>query len=69
MNQTKNNLYLSDKQVSVRYGVSRGSVWRWVRNGDFPSPVKFSPGCVRWALDEVEAHEEAKRTKSRLQGV
>jgi prophage regulatory protein len=26
-----------------RWGVHRGTVWRWVRLGIFPPPVKFGP--------------------------
>ncbi|PAU81051.1 AlpA family transcriptional regulator [Halovibrio salipaludis] len=49
--------YLSDKQVSERYDVSRATVWRWVRNGAFPSPIKITAGCTRWKLADLEAWE------------
>lgn len=52
------NLYLSDVQTAARYGVSRMTIWRWVRQGIFPAPVKIGPGCTRWPLERLEAHEQ-----------
>ncbi len=52
--------YLSDKQTSARYEVSRATLWRWVRDGQFPSPVKLSPGCTRWKLADLEAWETSR---------
>tara|TARA_Y100000815_G_scaffold111406_1_gene100025 strand:- start:402 stop:575 length:174 start_codon:yes stop_codon:yes gene_type:complete len=55
-------MYLSDKQVSERYAVSRKTVWDWAKaDPTFPKPVKLSPGCTRWKLDELEAWETARR--------
>lgn len=39
--------YLSVKSVAQRFDVSVNTIWRWVRNGEFPAPVKFS-GTTRW---------------------
>lgn len=49
--------FLSVKQIAARYSTSTASVWRWVREGQFPKPVKLSPGCTRWRLSDVEAWE------------
>lgn len=35
------NLYLSVDQVAQRFGVSKDSIRRWKRRGDFPAPVKL----------------------------
>ena len=53
-------MYLSDKQLAERYSVTRPTVWRWAREGDFPQPVSLSPGCTRWRLADVEAWEAAR---------
>ncbi|MFP3984117.1 MAG: helix-turn-helix transcriptional regulator [Desulfurivibrionaceae bacterium] len=53
-------IFLSDKQVADRYGVGRGTIWRWVRSNSFPKPVKISPGCSRWPKAEIETHEKQK---------
>jgi len=55
------SIYLSDQQVANRYGLTRQTVWRWVRTDpNFPRPVKLTPGCTRFKLSEVEAWEAAK---------
>jgi len=54
-------MFLSDKKIAERYGVSRKTVWDWLKTyADFPRPVKLSPGCTRWKLAEIEAWEAAR---------
>lgn len=54
-------LYLTDKQVADRFGVSRPTVWRWVRSENgFPKPVTLSAGCSRWRLSDIEAWEATR---------
>lgn len=53
--------YLSDTQLSARYGVHRTTPWRWAKTRhDFPQPVILTPGCTRWKLSEIEAWEASK---------
>ena len=53
--------YLSDVQLSARYGVHRTTPWRWAKsNPTFPKPVTLTPGCTRWKLSEIEAWEASK---------
>ena len=54
-------VYLTDKQVAARFGVSRITIWRWASDLDFPAPVKLSPGATRWRLADVEAWEATRR--------
>jgi len=54
-------MYLTDKQVAARFGVSRITIWRWASDLDFPAPVKLSPGATRWRLADVEAWEATRR--------
>ena len=58
--------YLADRDLAERYGIARPSVWRWAKTQpNFPSPIKLSPGCTRWRLEDVEAWEAqcAKRAE------
>jgi len=55
-------LYLNVTQVAHRYGVSTDTIWRWCRNGDFPSVLKLGPSVSRWKLTELEQHEQTFRT-------
>ncbi|MAN58245.1 MAG: AlpA family transcriptional regulator [Flavobacteriaceae bacterium] len=52
--------YISDKQLSERLEVSRQTVWRWVREGNLPRPIKLGSNCTRWRLSDVEAWETSK---------
>lgn len=55
-------MYLSDKQVAERYGVSRKVPWDWIKaDPSFPKPVKLSPGCTRWKLEELLTWESTRR--------
>ena len=54
-------MFLADKQIAARYGVTRQAIWGWTRDDPtFPKPIKLSPGCTRWKLAEIEAWEAAK---------
>lgn len=49
--------YLSDHAVADRLQVSRDTVWRWVRAGKFPPPIKLADNVTRWKVSTVEAWE------------
>ena len=49
--------YLSDKQLSELLEVSRQTIWRWVREGSFPAPVKLGSNCTRWKMAAVKSWE------------
>lgn len=49
-------IYLTDRDVAQIFRVSRSTVWRWSREGRFPRPRKFGPGCARWSQADVDAH-------------
>ena len=46
---------IRNAEVRNRSGLSKTSIWRRVRDGTFPKPVKSSPGCVAWLEDEIDA--------------
>lgn len=50
----------SVKQIANRYSVHEKTIWRWTRNGQFPRPVRLTPGCVRWRESDL-AEWEAQR--------
>lgn len=43
--------------------VSRATLWRWAKNGNFPAPVKLGRNSVGWRASEVSEWLE-KREKS-----
>ena len=52
--------YLSVEQVAARLSVSRDSIYRWKRNGDFPKAFKLSPGTSRWLLRDIQEWEASR---------
>lgn len=46
---------LSVRAVCGRLSVSRTTLWRWSREGDFPKPVELSPATRRWRASEIDA--------------
>jgi prophage regulatory protein len=51
------NHYLSVDQVAARFDVSKDTIWRWKREGDFPPPVKLGGNTSRWRLSHIEEWE------------
>lgn len=49
--------YVSDKTLAGKYEVSRATIWRWVREGRLPEPVKLGPGCTRWPMSAIKQFE------------
>jgi prophage regulatory protein len=52
--------YLRDTEAAHRYGISRPTIWRWVKNGKFPKPIKLSTGSTRWRLADLESWENSQ---------
>lgn len=50
-------MYYNIKQLTVRYCVSPATIWRWVKSGHFPQPVKLGPGTTRWQEADLEEFE------------
>ena len=58
--------YLTDKDTAARYTVSRGTIWRWIREGNFPQPVRFGAASTRWRLADLEAWEAERAADASL---
>lgn len=54
-------VWLSDKDLSERYGVHRVTVWGWVRDDSFPAPQKLAANTTRWHREDIEQHEARLR--------
>ena len=52
---------LRTKDVQDTLGVSRTTLWRLVRAGTVPAPIKLSAQCNRWRPSDIEAALEALR--------
>ena len=56
---------LRRKEVETRTGLSRSSIYAYMKNGTFPSPVHLGPRSVGWLQGEIEAWVCAKCDASR----
>ena len=50
-----------DKDIAKAFGVSRNTVWRWVREGRLAEPVRLSPGCTRWPESDLARLTERRK--------
>jgi excisionase family DNA binding protein len=48
---------LTVNQVASKLNVSSATIWRWVRQGAFPAPVKLSRGTTRWRSSDIADFE------------
>lgn len=46
-------------EVCEMVGMGRTTIYRWVNEGTFPSPVRVSKYAVRWRVDDVERWRDA----------
>lgn len=55
---TKEDKYLSVKEVAHRYSVSVPTIWRWSKDDNtFPKPRIIRKGTTRWRLSDLIAFE------------
>ncbi len=48
-------------EVLARHGVSRTTIFRLERDGEFPQRIQLSRNSVGWAEDEIDAFHNALR--------
>lgn len=41
-------------EVQRRVGLGRSSIYRDVKAGTFPAPIRVTPGAVAWVSDEID---------------
>lgn len=41
-------------EAARRLGVDRSTLWRWVRTGLMPEPVRLGPAARGWKLETLE---------------
>lgn len=50
---------LTRKEVEEICKLKRASIYKFMRMGKFPLPLRISPKCVRWKREEIEAWIES----------
>ena len=51
-------------EVEARTGLSRSTIYDWMRTGKFPRPVALGARLVAWREADVQAWLEARETKA-----
>lgn len=46
--------YLRVKKVAEKVGISKSTIWLWVKENKFPKPIKVSPQVSVWNEDKIE---------------
>ena len=49
-----NDRLLRREEVETRCGISRTTIYRLMRCGQFPEPIKVGQRAVRWSASEIE---------------
>ena len=51
---------LRRRQVEEVTGLSPSSIYRLMRNGEFPAPVRVGPAAVRWKASDITVWLESR---------
>ena len=51
---------LTRKQVEQKVQLTTSTIYRLMRDGRFPLPLKIGPSAVRWRSDELSAWLESR---------
>ncbi|MCI4400265.1 MAG: AlpA family phage regulatory protein [Campylobacteraceae bacterium] len=51
-----NEQLLRLKQVVQLTNISRATIWRWVKAGSFPKPMKITNRVVVWKNSDIQAY-------------
>ena len=52
--------YLKRQQLEAKFDVSRATIYRWTKAGNFPSGIHLGQNMVRWKVSDIEAWLEEK---------
>ncbi|MCY4240496.1 MAG: AlpA family phage regulatory protein [Rhodobacter sp.] len=50
---------MTRQEVEALLGMGRSTLYRLMRSGDFPLPIKIGPRSVRWRRSDVNDHLSA----------
>lgn len=47
-------------ELAEQFGVSKTTIWRWRRSGDFPNHILLGPRIIGWKVNDIENWLSAK---------
>ena len=59
---------LKCREVVEIVSLSRASIYRLMKAGDFPRPIRLGPGSVRWKLSDIVAWVQSRPVGGSLLG-
>lgn len=62
--RANNNRLLRRPEVEARTGLSRSTIYDWMKRGDFPQPVKLGARLVAWRESDVTEWLESRETRA-----
>ena len=54
------DVLLTRREVERRTGLSRSTIYRKMRDGSFPVPLKVSERAVRWCERDIRAYVDSR---------
>lgn len=57
---THNERFLTRSEVESWCGLSRSTIYRLMRQDQFPVPIKVGPKAVRWLSTEIEEYLKSR---------
>jgi len=54
---------LRRREVEARTGLSRSTLYDWMKRGEFPQPVRLGKRAVAWREVDLEAWLESRETR------
>ena len=64
--QTNTKGIIRQKEVSEKLGLSKATIWTYVRTrDDFPKPIRLGANSVGWLESEIDAFIDARIAASR----
>ncbi|NCQ24936.1 MAG: DNA-binding protein [Rhodobacteraceae bacterium CG17_big_fil_post_rev_8_21_14_2_50_63_15] len=51
-------------EVQARTGLSRSTIYDWMKRGEFPQPVKLGTRLVAWRESDISAWLESRKTRA-----
>ena len=57
---TDQDVLLTRREVERRTGLSRSTLYRKMREGTFPVPLKISERAVRWRDSDIRAYVDSR---------
>ncbi len=58
--ETNSEALVSRTELARQLGITRDTLARWAKVGHGPTPVKLSPGCIRYRAKEIRAFLDSR---------